>query len=155
MYALDSFFSYTWVTHSSYPDTNIYQVSLDQFHWISRSGYFPRHHLHKCVYIYESFIKFLVTLTRNASHKQFHLKTRQEKNTYSKKYILGSIKACSIDTCCVGRVAFTHHPAGKAGDGALSDGCFFTVPSAWNGVSHHKVNRALRRSSNLTYKRKM
>ncbi len=130
-------------------------VPLDQQKWILPQTPLTQVCVYIYIYIYESFIKFLVTLTRNASHKQFHLKTRQEKNTYSKKYILGSIKACSIDTCCVGRVAFTHHPAGKAGDGALSDGCLFTVPSAWNGVSHHKVNRALRRSSNLTYKRKM
>lgn len=29
--------------------TYIYQVSLDQFHWISRSGYFPRYHIHKYI----------------------------------------------------------------------------------------------------------
>lgn len=61
--------------------------------------------------------------------RQIHFRTSHKNRTYSEKYILGRIEACCVDACGVGWVTLTHHPAGEAGDGALSDGALLTLSS--------------------------
>lgn len=70
-------------------------------------------------------------------------------SNYPKEDVLGRVKPGCIDTSSEGGIALAHNSAGKAGDGALCDGCLLTLLASRYCVSHHKVYGTLSGTPNL------
>lgn len=90
----------------------------------------------------------LQSCDKKQSLKWHNYSQKPQINTNPKENVFRGVEASCINTCCVGGISLTHHPAGEARDGAGGNRVIALFWSSWC-ICHHKVYGALRGTTNL------